>query len=142
MAASLEESNEGRFRSPKTAEDESNLLKESIPKSTVYKNKWAVKLFREWKASRKVQRPVLDPGGAFKDYSELHKVQPLSTDLESMDACSLNYWLSKFVQEVSNAEGERYPARTLYGIICGIRRHLVEIVGSEALNPLQQDDKR
>ena len=36
MAASLEEITEGRFRSPKTAEDESNLLKDSIPKSTVY----------------------------------------------------------------------------------------------------------
>ena len=32
-----------RFRRPKTAEDESNLLKESIPKSTVYKNKRVVK---------------------------------------------------------------------------------------------------
>ena len=39
-----------------------------------------------------------------ENYCELHKVQPLSTDLESMDACSLNYWRSKFVQEVANAE--------------------------------------
>ena len=106
MAASLEEITEGRLRSPKTTEDESNLLKENIPKSTVYKNKWAVEVFREWKPSGKVEVPVLDPGGAFKDYCELHKVQPLSTDLESMDACSLNYWLSKFVQEVANAEGK------------------------------------
>ena len=105
-----------RFRSPKTAEDESNLLKESIPKSTVYKNKWAVKVFRDWIASRKVEVLVLDPGGAFKDYCELHEVQPLSTNLESMDACSLNYWLSIIVHEVANAEGERYPARTFYGI--------------------------
>ena len=65
-----------------------------------------VKIFREWTASKKVKVPVLDPGGALKDYCELHKVQPLSTDLESMDACSLNYWLSKFVQEATNAEGE------------------------------------
>ena len=70
MAASLEKIT-GCFRSPKTAEDESNLLKESIPKSTVYKNKWAVKVFREWKASKKVEVPVLDPGGAFKDSCEL-----------------------------------------------------------------------
>ena len=107
MAASLEEIT-GRFRSPKTAEDESNLLKESIPRSTVYKNKWAVKVFHEWKASKKVEVPVLDQGGPFKDYCELHKVQPLSTDLESIDTCSLNYWLSKFVREVANAaEGVR-----------------------------------
>ena len=49
---------------------------------------------------------ALDLSGAFKDYCELHKVQPLSTDLESMDACSLNYWVSKVVQEVANDEGE------------------------------------
>ena len=140
MAGSLEEITKGRFRSPKTAEDESNLLKESIPKSTVYKNKWAVKVFREWIASRKVEVLVLDPGGAFKDYCELHQVQPLSTNSESMDACSLNYWLSIIVHEVANAEGERYPARTFYGIICGIRRHLVESVGSETQNPLQTED--
>ena len=62
----------------------------------------------------------------FKDYYELHKVQPFSNDLESMDTCPLNCWLRQFVQEVANAEGEKYPARTLYGIICGTRRHLVE----------------
>ena len=104
MAASLEEITEGRFCSPKTAEDELNLFQESIPKSTIYKNKWVVKVFSEWKAHRKVEIPVLDLGGAFKDYCELHKVQPLST--ESMDAHLLNYLLSKFVQEVANAKRE------------------------------------
>ena len=39
MAASLEEITEGRFRSLKAAEGESNLLKKSIPKSTVHKKK-------------------------------------------------------------------------------------------------------
>lgn len=70
------------------------------------------------------------------------KVQPLNTDLESMGAYSLHCWLSNFVQEVTNAERERYPAGTLNSIICGIRRDLVESLGSEALNPLQPKDKR
>ena len=43
----------------------------------------------------------------------------------------LPYRLSKFVQEVANNEGKVYPTRTLYGIICGIRRHLEETVRSE-----------
>ena len=43
----------------------------------------------------------------------------------------LPYWLSKFVQEVANNEGKVYPTRTLYGIICGIRRNLEETVRSE-----------
>lgn len=40
-------------------------------------------------------------------------------------------------------KGKRYPARTLYrdGNIWGIRRHLVESVGSEAFNLQQPEDK-
>ena len=66
----------------------------------------------------------------------------LSTDLANMDANTLNYWLSKFVQEVANSEGKVYSARTLYETICGIRRHLEETVGSEALNREDASDKR
>ena len=36
--------------------------------------------------------------------------------MEEMDAVSLNFWLAKFVQEVANKNGGRYPGRTLYGI--------------------------
>ena len=72
----------------------------------------------------------------------MSKVQSTSTDLANMDPNALNYWLSKFVQEVANSEGKLYPARTLYGIICDSRRHLRETVGSEALNPLDASDKR
>ena len=134
MAESFAANTVSRFRSPKTGEEESKMLEGSIPKSTAYKNKWAVKMFHQWQ--------ILDAGGAFKDYGDLSKVQSLSTDLANMDANALNYWLSKFVQEVANSEGKVYPARTLYGIVCGIRRHLEETVGSEALNPLDASDKR
>ena len=65
--------------------------------------------------------PILDPGGLFKDY-DLHKVAQLSTSIEEMDAVTLNYWLSKFVMEVAKKSGERYPPKTVYGIVCGIRR--------------------
>ena len=142
MAESFATNTVSRFRSPKTGEEESKLLQGSIPKSTAYKTKWAIKIFNEWQINRKVKGPVLDAGGAFKDYGDLYKVQSLCTDLANMDANALNYWLSKFVQEVANSEGKVYPASTLYGIICGIRRHLEETVGSEALNPLDASDKR
>ena len=51
---------------------------------------------------------TLEPGGLFttKDFEE--GVQTLDTAITDMSACSLNYWLSKFVQEVSNSSGERY----------------------------------
>ena len=54
-----------RFRVPKSGEEESKLLKESVP---VYKNKWSAKVFREWQMSRVVQIPVIDSGGVFKDW--------------------------------------------------------------------------
>ena len=37
-----------RFCSPNTGEEESKSLQGSIPKSTAYKNKWAIKIFHEW----------------------------------------------------------------------------------------------
>ena len=101
-----------------------------------------MKIFHEWQVNRKDNVPVLDAGGAYKDYGDLSKVRSLSTDLANMDANTLNYWLSKFVQEVVKSERKVYPARTLYGIICGIRKHLEETVGSEALSPLDVSDKR
>ena len=85
----------------------------------------ALSVFGEWQFARTIKVPVLDPGGVFKDY-DLHKVATLSTGIEGMDALSLNYWLSKFVMEVAKKTGERYPAKTIYGIVCGIRRHLEE----------------
>ncbi|CAH3114499.1 unnamed protein product [Pocillopora meandrina] len=42
-----------------------------------------------------------------------------------MDANPLNYWLSKFFQEVANSEVKVYPARIFYRIICGIRRFAI-----------------
>ena len=58
-----------------------------------------------------------------------------------MDTNTLNYYcLSTFVQEVANSKGKVYPARTLYGITCGIRRHLEGTVGSEVLKSLDASD--
>ena len=56
--------------------------------------------------------PVLDPRGLSKDY-ELHKVATLSSDIDEMDALSLDYWLSKFVMEVAKKTGERYRAKRI-----------------------------
>ena len=74
-------------------------------------------------AKLKVQVLVLDSAGMFKDY-DLHKVGVLSLRMEDMDGLSLNYWLSKFVIEVTKKSGESYPPKTAYGIVCGIRRYL------------------
>ena len=48
-------------------------------------------------------------------------VQTLDTAITDMPACSLNYWLSMLVQQVSISSG---------------KRHLSDVNGSAALNPL------
>ena len=85
--------------------------------------------------------PILDPGGLFKDY-ELHKVNPVSCEIGDMDAIPLNYWLTKFVMEVAKDLGERYPPRTVYLVVCGVKRHLGDKNADEAFNPLDAHGKR
>ena len=75
----------------------------------------------------------LEFGSIFKDY-DFHLVCSVEDNLEDMDA--------KFIQEVENKKGGRYPRRTLYGIVCGLKRHLEEVKGASTLNPLDYKDKR
>ena len=46
--------------------------------------------------------------------------------LVQIDASSLNYWLTKFIQEVAKPSKERYQAKTLYQIVCGKIRRFIE----------------
>ena len=55
------------FQVTKSGEEESKLLKESVPKSTVYKNKCSWKVFRVWQMSCVVQIAVTDFSGKLKD---------------------------------------------------------------------------
>ena len=111
-----------RFRVSKTSSEETGLVNDTVRPSTKNKNKWAVNIFAEWQSLREVKVPVLDCGGVFKDY-ELHKVCALS----AIDVLSLNYWLSKFVKEVAKKSGQRYSPKSVYGIICSLKRHLEEM---------------
>ena len=44
--------------------------------------------------------------------------------------------------EVVKYSGKTYPPRTVYGIVCGLKRHVRDKNGDEALNPLDAHDKR
>ena len=57
---------------------------------------------------------------------DCQNVQNLETNIVNMTTETLNFWLSRFIQEVVKANGERYPARTLHGIVCGLNRYLQE----------------
>ena len=59
-------------------------------------------MFLEGQGVRTLKVPTSEPctGGLFRDY-DLYKVQSLDEPLVEMDALSLNYWMMKFVQQVS-----------------------------------------
>ena len=57
---------------------------------------------------------ILDPGSLFKDYY-LHRVRSLEEKLEDLRASlSLNYWLTKFVQEIANKNEIVNSARGMF----------------------------
>ena len=50
-----------RFREAKTAEEEVNLVRNAVPKSTQYKNKWAYGIFEEWQEQLQNTGPFWKP---------------------------------------------------------------------------------
>ena len=91
-----------QFRLPKSVQEEDSLLVQYKPKSTRYKDKWAIEVFRTWQAAHKPKFSILDLGSMFKKYDGLQHVQNLKEKLKDLESLSLNYWLTKFVQEVAN----------------------------------------
>ncbi|KAK2555873.1 putative RNA-directed DNA polymerase from transposon X-element [Acropora cervicornis] len=49
-----------RFCAAKTAEEVVNLVRNAVPKSTQYKNKWAYGIFEEWQRQRLVKVPIVE----------------------------------------------------------------------------------
>ena len=105
-------------------------------------------IVREWQA--KIERAnkicTIEPGGVFKGEDIGLDMQELIESIENMNTKSLNCWLCKFVQEVANKSGGRYPSRTLYPvrftILSAGKTFLVEKNAEGALNPLPVSDKR
>ena len=79
----LAEYESGRFWPPKSKQEEQSLFAQSKPKSTQYKDKWAVEIFRNCQAARELNFPLVDSGSAFKD-CDVHRVQSLQENLEDL----------------------------------------------------------
>ena len=102
----------GRFRSPKSKEEETSLVSEATPKKTQYNTKWGRKVFEEWQQRRQNTSAKLEVVGVAKMNCE--DVEDLTVPLEHMSPNTLIFWLSKFVCEVAKQNGERYPPNSLY----------------------------
>ena len=80
-----------RFRISKTFDEEMACAINSIPKSTVYKNKWALQIFQEWQVQRANKICTIEPSGVFKGEDIGLDVQELTESIENENARSLNY---------------------------------------------------
>ena len=49
---------------------------------------------------------------------DMAKIRRFDTNIVNMSAESLNLWLAKFIQDVCKGNGQRYPGRTLYSMVC------------------------
>ena len=75
-----------RFQIPKTSEEEKASIINSVPKSTVYKNKWAIQIFRKWQGQRANKFCSIEPGKVFKGKDIGLEVQELTESIENMNA--------------------------------------------------------
>ena len=110
----------GRFRSPKSKEEETSLVSEATPKATQYNTKWGRKVFEEWQQRRQNTCAMLEVVGVADLKCE--DVQDLTISQEHTSANTVNFWLSKFVCEVAKQNVERYPHNSLYLLMCAINR--------------------
>ena len=71
--------------------------------SILFQNLW-----QDWQDQKALKICTIEPGRQFKGKDIGVDVQELTESMENMNARSLNYWLSKFVQGVANKSGVRY----------------------------------
>ena len=70
-----------------------------------------------------------------------HDHVPVTTPLLDMPVSDLAYWMGKFVLETRKTEGQEYPPKTSYALVCCFKRYY-EAKGVRTVNPLDTDDPR
>ena len=97
--------------SKSSCEEYSQLAKGYVPKNTSKCTNWAVNNFQVWCKNRNMR---------FKDNQcpeGLSKKAPYNPQ-------ELCYWLCRFVAETRQTSGAKYPASTLYQLVCGVNRYI------------------
>ena len=98
-----------RFYSPSKSLE--SYQKGFVPKNTQVNTQWALRNFTEW----------------MRDYNSHHPDDPCCDDiLLSSNSSELSYWLQKYVLGTRKQNGERYPPKTIYLLLCGLNRHMKE----------------
>lgn len=106
-----------RFAEPLEERYIDEKIRESVPKSTVYKDTWAVNMFEQWRYERNARV------ACFPASEGNSKLVP-TANLEQMTPEELNSTLALFILEARKANGEKYPPKTLHGIVAAIQHYL------------------
>ena len=77
------------FRHPKLLTRKECVIN-SVLKSTLYKNKWALQIFREWQDQKALNICIIEPSRLFKGEDIGVDVQELTESIEITNAKSLN----------------------------------------------------
>ena len=80
---------------------------------TETKIKWAVKLFKDWQASRNIR--ALHSGS---------QLSPIIVQLEEMSVDEINYSVCRFITEVRKLDGSDYPGDTLHTLVIMLQLYL------------------
>ena len=116
-----------RFKEPVSDALEEEMRTNAVPDKTKAVTAWGIRIYTEWAAHR-----------ASKTSSD-SEVRDLETPLLSMRSEELSYWLGKFVLEARKKNGDEYPPKTLYQIVCCFKRHF-EANGIHSFNLLNPQE--
>ena len=82
----------------------------SMPKNSALNSKWAINNLTDWVADHNLRHPdSLCPQDLLSPFCSIE---------------NLNKWLPVFVTETRNQQGEPYPPKTIYILLCGILREM------------------
>ena len=106
---------------------EAKLRESAMPEKTRANTQWGMRVWSEWASNR--------------DPKEEGSRSPVTTPLLEMSPEDLAYWMGKFVLEVRKKDGNEYPPKTVYALVCCFKRFF-EQNGIHAVNPLNATDAR
>ena len=103
-----------RFAAPVSETEVRGKIEDCGPKSTKYKDKWAVALFENWREQRNMKVRSIEDSRVDGRQSGLEVIE---SSIEMMSDDELNRTLASFICEIRKTDGSKYPPNTLYGII-------------------------
>ena len=111
-----------------TDEQLETVSKGLIPKGTKARNKWAIGLYAKWESNRFV----------LSGDNQTFPI-PKANELKHASSQQLDYWLAKFIFEMSKSDGTRCPRDSLVSIVAEINTHLKE---ERTIDLFKNDDFR